>query len=135
MQKINLSSIRLNHEKLRYIGAGALIIFGSYVDGSFHEGSDIDIGVVFENFTQLKSDPVNFYGILYEELSEALGENIDIVYLHETPLSLQFNAITEGVPIFYISEEFFYDYKERIIKLYLDYKFFENIFDEALLKE
>ncbi|HHN64944.1 MAG TPA: hypothetical protein ENK09_06245 [Nitrospirae bacterium] len=82
----------------------------------------------------MKADPVEVYGLLYEELTEKIDENIDIVYLHETPLSLQFNAVTEGVSIFYTSEEFYYDYKERIIKLYLDFRFFENIFDEAVLE-
>ncbi|RMG70847.1 MAG: nucleotidyltransferase domain-containing protein, partial [Nitrospirae bacterium] len=51
------------------------------------------------------------------------------------PLSLQFNAVTEGVPVFWTSEEFFYDYKERVIQLYLDFRFFERIFDEALIKD
>jgi len=54
---------------------------------------------------------------LHEELMEKIGENVDIVYLHEAPLSLQFNAVTEGTPVYYISEEFYYDYKERIIQL------------------
>jgi|Deesub1362A_J573_1020465.scaffolds.fasta_scaffold00396_36 predicted nucleotidyltransferase len=132
--KIDFSRITLNHEKLRRSGVGALIVFGSYVEGTAHPGSDIDVGVVFEDQNPLKTDPVEVYGLLHEELSEKISENIDIVYLHETPLSLQFNAVTEGVPIFYTSEEFYYDYKERIIKLYLDFRFFENIFDEAVLE-
>jgi len=132
--KIDFDKITLNQEKLRRSGVGALIVFGSFVEGTFHPGSDIDVGVVFEDLNPLKSDPVEVYGLLYEELTEKIGENIDIVYLHEAPLSLQFNAVTEGVSIFYTSEEFYYDYKERIIKLYLDFRFFENIFDEAVLE-
>ena len=132
--KLNFDKITLNHEKLQRCGAGALIVFGSYVEGTFHPDSDMDVGVVFEDLNPLKTDPVEVYGLLYEELTEKIDENIDIVYLHETPLSLQFNAVTEGVSIFYTSEEFYYDYKERIIKLYLDFRFFENIFDEAVLE-
>lgn len=133
--KIDFDKIRLDREKLLRSGVGALIVFGSYVEGTSHPGSDIDVGVVFEDMKPLKSDPVEVYGILYEELTEKMGENIDIVYLHEAPLSLQFNAVIEGVPVFYISEEFYYDYKERITKLYLDFKFFEDILDEALLEK
>jgi len=131
--KIDFGKITLDQEKLKRCGVGALIVFGSYVEGTSHPGSDIDVGVVFEDLKPLKTDPVEVYGLLYEELTEKIGENVDIVYLHEAPLSLRFNAVTEGVPIFYISEEFYYDYKERVIKLYLDFRFFENIFDEALL--
>ncbi len=125
----------LDREKLTGCGVGAIIVFGSFVDGTYHPGSDIDVGVVFEDITPLKEDPVGVYGILHEELSEKIGENVDIVYLHEAPLSLQFNAVTEGVPVFWTSEEFFYDYKERVIQLYLDFRFFERIFDEALIKD
>lgn len=131
MEKEDIVAIRLNEDKLLECGVGAIIIFGSIVEGTAHPESDMDIGVVFEDMRRLKEDPLNVYGILYEEFSDKIGMNIDIVYLHEAPLSLQFVAVTEGIPVFYSSPEFFYDYKERVILLYLDFRFFENIFDEA----
>jgi predicted nucleotidyltransferase len=132
--KRNFQKIELDKKRLRQCGVGALIVFGSQVEGVAHIQSDIDVGVVFENLEPLKADPVEVYGLLYEELTCKMGRKVDIVYLHEAPLSLQFNAVTEGVPIFYTSKEFFYDYKERVILLYLDFRYFENIFDEALLE-
>lgn len=121
----------LDREKMLSCGVGIVILFGSSVEGTAHPGSDIDIGIVFEDKSLVKKDPVNVYGILYEEFQEKIGDNIDIVYLEETPLSLQFNAVTEGMPLFYSSPEFFYEYKERVILQYLDFRFFEKIFDEA----
>jgi len=120
---------------LNKCGVGAVIIFGSHVEGTAHPDSDIDVGVVFENFKPLKAMPVEVYGLLHEEFTKKIGENIDIIYLHETPLSLQFNAVTEGIPVFYTSASFFYDYKERIILLYLDFRYFEKIFDGVLLQQ
>lgn len=121
----------LDREKMLSCGVGIVILFGSFVEGTAHPGSDIDIGIVFEDKSLVKKDPVNVYGILYEEFQEKIGDNIDIVYLEETPLSLQFNAVTEGMPLFYSSPEFFYEYKERVILQYLDFRFFEKIFDEV----
>ncbi len=131
MKSEEIREIILNRERLLNCGVGIVVIFGSSVEGTSHSMSDIDVGVVFEDISYLKKDPLNTYGILYEEFTEKIGENIDIVYLHEAPLSLQFQAITEGIPLFYSSSEFFYDYKERVILLYLDFRFFEEIFDEA----
>ncbi len=68
-------------------------------------------------------DPLNIYGLLYEEFLENLGDNIDIVYLEKAPLGLQFNAVTEGISLFYSSPEFFYEYKEKVILQYLDFVF------------
>jgi len=133
--KRSFEKLNLDQEKLYDCGIGALIVFGSQIDKTAHEGSDIDIGVVFRDLKPLKSDPVNVYGTLHEELSEKFGENVDVVYLHEAPLSLQFTAVSEGIPIFYISPEFFYDYKERVILLYLDFRYFEKIFNDALLQK
>lgn len=131
MEKKDIAGIKLDEEKLIKCGVGAVIVFGSFVEGTMHPGSDIDIGVAFEDMRALKEDPLNVYGILYEEFTENVGENVEIIYLHEAPLSLQFEAVTEGIPLFYSSPEFFYDYKERTVLLYLDFRFFEEIFDGA----
>ncbi|RME63546.1 MAG: hypothetical protein D6778_09455 [Nitrospirae bacterium] len=70
--KIDFDRIKLDQEKLRSCGVGALIVFGSHVEGTAHPGSDIDVGVVFEDMNPLKADPVEVYGILHEELKFGL---------------------------------------------------------------
>jgi len=37
----------LDSKKLTRCGVGALIVFGSFVDGTYHLESDIDVGAVF----------------------------------------------------------------------------------------
>ncbi|MDI1472588.1 Nucleotidyltransferase [Thermodesulfovibrio sp. N1] len=126
--------ISLDGEKLQSLGVSAILIFGSTVEGTMHPNSDIDFAVLFKDKSHLKSSPVQVYGEIYEELTKNFKGNIDIVYLHETPLSLQFNAVNDGELIFCADEEFFYEYKDRVIMLYLDFKYFEGIFDRALIK-
>ncbi|MBC7189702.1 nucleotidyltransferase domain-containing protein [Candidatus Aerophobetes bacterium] len=124
---------KFDEEKLESLGVVAILIFGSVIDGTFHKGSDIDFAVLFKDKTVILKDPVKIYGEIYDELSENFKGKIDIVYLHESPLSLQFNAVTEGKLLFCSDIEFFYEYKDKIVMQYLDFKYFENIFNEALI--
>jgi len=116
--------ISLNGEKFSSLGVSAILIFGSTVEGTAHPESDIDFAVLFKDKSHLKSSPVKVYGEIYEELSKNFKGKIDIVYLHEAPLSLQFNAVNDGELIFCADAEFFYEYKDRVIMLYLDFKYF-----------
>lgn len=125
--------IKFDKEKLKSLGVVAILLFGSAVDGTFHKGSDIDFAILFRKKEIPLKDPVTVYGEIYRELSKNFKGKIDIVYLHEAPLSLQFNAVTEGRLIFCTDEDFFYDYKDKTIMFYLDFKYFEDIFNEALL--
>jgi predicted nucleotidyltransferase len=125
--------ISLNGEKLKSLGVSAILIFGSTVEGTTHPDSDIDFAVLFKDKSLLKSSPVEVYGEIYGELSKNFKGRIDIVYLHEGPLSLQFNAVNDGKLIFCADEEFFYEYKDRVIMLYLDFQYFEEIFNKALI--
>lgn len=125
--------MKFDEEKLNFLGVAAILIFGSAIDGTFHKGSDIDFAVLFKNKEMALKNPVMVYGEIYREISKNFKGKIDIVYLHEAPLSLQFNAVTEGKLIFCSDENFFYEYKDKTIMLYLDFKYFENIFNEALI--
>lgn len=124
---------KFDEKKIESLGVVAILIFGSAADGTFHKGSDIDFAVLFKDRTLLLKEPVNVYGEIYSEISKNYRGNLDIVYLHEAPLSLQFNAVTEGKLLFCADIEFFYEYKDRIVMQYLDFKYFENIFNEALV--
>ena len=125
-------SVNLDEDVLRANGVALVILFGSQVEGGAHPLSDVDVGVLFSDLSKLKNDPVDVYGSLHEEFSLKIGDNIDVVYLHEAPLSLQFRAVMDGIVLYTSKDSFFCDYKERITLLYLDFRFFEKIFDEAV---
>lgn len=126
---------KFDEEKLKSLGVVAILIFGSLVEGTFHIGSDIDFAVLFRDKTLPMKEPVKVYGEIYSEISKNFEGKIDIVYLHEAPLSLQFNAVTEGKLLFCSDTEFFSEYKDRVIMQYLDFQYFENIFKESLLAD
>jgi predicted nucleotidyltransferase len=128
-------NIKLNKTLIEDQCIGLAILFGSIVTGFEQPFSDVDIGIVFSDFEKKRNDPVGVYYNLYEEFKLKFNKDkIDIVYLQETPLSLQFKAITEGIVIYEVNPLFTANYKEHVTKLYLDFKFFEGIFDEVFLR-
>ena len=121
-------------EELRKLGVGLAIVFGSHVTGKEHPGSDVDVGVVFENRKQKEQDPVETYGTLREVFSKQFpGREVDAVYLQEAPLSLQFRAISEGEELFAVAPEFAANYREYVMKRYFDFLPVEREFAKALL--
>ncbi|MFH1049002.1 MAG: nucleotidyltransferase domain-containing protein [Patescibacteria group bacterium] len=133
---MNLKNIKLNKKLLKKNKVGLVIVFGSQVSGGTHQGSDIDIGVIFENEKIKMENPVEVYGDLYGVFSKAFKvSNPDIVYLREAPLSLQFKAMDEGVVIYEASNKSFADYKEEVMIKYFDFKFTENYFNSVFLNQ
>jgi len=123
-----------NKEVLIKNKVGLAILFGSQLSGLIHPGSDFDIGIVFEDKKLRRKNPTKVYGELYQMFSEVFGsKNLDIVYLEEAPLSLQFNAIHQGKVIFSSSLKFLADYKEKTILRYFDFKPVEEYFKKVFL--
>ena len=119
---------------LKKLNISLIYLFGSSIIGTQREESDIDIGVVFE-----KPEGIKNTMILFEELYQSLSQDfpdrdLDIVFLDFAPLTLQFEVVTTGKVIYRVSREFEYDYKEKIIKEYIDFKPLLDVQDQILLE-
>lgn len=126
--------MELTPKLLKKNKVGLVILFGSKVLKTTHPGSDIDIGVVFENENLRVKSPVNVYGDLYQIFGKAFNTPVpDIVYLREAPLSLQYKAISEGKVLYCKSPKFLADYKEEVMIRYFDFQFVENYFSRVFL--
>lgn len=132
---MEISKIKLNKKKLKDQKVGLVLLFGSQIAGAKHPKSDVDLGIVFLDETKKREHPVEVFGALYEEFSKKFdSDKIDIVYLKEAPLSLQYKAISDGLVLYADSGTFYADYKEITLRKYFDFKFFEDIFNEAIIK-
>lgn len=126
--------IKLENKLLRRHKVGAIFLFGSQVSGITHPGSDIDIGVVFQDEQVRFKKPLEVYGDLYEVFCKAFKTtNLDIVYLRETPYSLQFRAIQQGKVLYQSSPKFLADYKEEAFIKYFDFKPVEDYLERVFL--
>jgi predicted nucleotidyltransferase len=119
---------------LKKLNISLVYLFGSSIVGTQRAESDIDIGVVFEKPERIKNTMIIFEE-LYLSLSQVFtDQDLDIVFLDFAPLTLQFEVVTTGKVIYRVSREFEYDYKEKIIKEYIDFKPLLDIQDQILLE-
>lgn len=98
---------------------------------NIEEMSDIDIGVVFEDMPLCIYD---VYGELYAELSNIFEPfNVDLVFLNETDILFQYEAIT-GNLIYCEDECFCDDYEELVMKKASDIAYKKIGFEEDFLE-
>ncbi|MEC4685793.1 MAG: nucleotidyltransferase domain-containing protein [Nitrospirota bacterium] len=115
-------------------GILAAYIFGSRAEegAAFLEGkeyektedplADIDMGVVFLERPLSPKERIRTYGRLYSELNEILSPfTLDLIFLQETGVILQFEAIS-GLVVYSCDEDRRLEYEEMVIKLYQDWK-------------
>lgn len=119
--------------KFRDLDIAIVYLFGSYILDTYGELSDIDIGIVL-----LKPDTEDYLALfnsLYDIFSELYSkDNVDIVFLDKASLTLKFEVVTTGKILYRVSKEFAYNYKERIIKEYIDIKPLLEEQDKVLLE-
>jgi len=122
--------------KRKFEGLGITIVylFGSKATGTGSSLSDIDIGVVLKESPSGKDTRVlyhNLYG-LFAELYPA--SRLDIVFLYEAPLSLQYSAIREGKILFEKDPRLTVDYENIVMNQYLDFRPVLDYFDEVTME-
>lgn len=126
---------KLPVNKLEEHKVGIVYLFGSTVYNIESTLSDVDIGVVFTDITILK-DSLSLYNkigdIFYEVLKPE--KEIDLVFLQETALTLQYNVICEGKIIYEVSPEFRANYEEKVINEYLDFRRVNDYFNKIAME-
>ena len=112
-------------------------LFGSRATGKIHPLSDFDIGIVFVDFQKTKKNISEIYNELFSlflnELKVEDEEKLDLVFLQETPFSLQYKAIVDGKILYCEDFEFAANYEEYILNRYFDFQPIEKEFSRALL--
>lgn len=131
--------IKFSKTKLREIakkyGLAEIYLFGSQISGFLHPESDFDIGVRFKKGLPEPEKRGKIYGNLFSDLSLVFkNKKVDLVFLEEVPLHFQFKIVTEGELIYSSNLEESYNFKEKIINLYRDYKYFIDEFFQGVLE-
>ncbi len=119
--------------KFKKISISVVYLFGSHATGLEHGKSDIDIGVVFEK--DHSRDHLKIYTQLYELFSEIFPDKeIDIVFLEEAPLSLQFEAIKYGKVLYEKNVKIRLDYEEKTMLKYADFLPLEEEMNRVIIE-
>lgn len=115
-------------------GVSLVFLFGSQVAGLQRPESDMDIGIVFHDERDRLQNPVEIYGTLYELFQKLFpSKTVDLVYLREGSYLFQFRVVMDGALLYASSPTTYADYREEVLRHYLDFKPVEDAFDQAFL--
>ncbi len=96
--------------------------------------SDLDVGIVFLNPELNPTDKISLYKRLFAGFSDLFSPfNLDLVFLQETGVILQFDAIN-GMLIYSYDDDMRLDYEEKVIKLYQDWKPVYDLYVKEVLE-
>lgn len=119
---------------LRSLDVELVVLFGSHVQQIGSETSDYDIGILLSPKSQL-TDRKTLYNTLYDLLAPKINKlvDIDIVFLSEAPLELQFHVSKYGLSMYERTSQSLARYREQVMNLYADFAPLRRIFQEATL--
>jgi len=115
--------VKIDVKKLKELKVGILYLLGSEARGNTTSLSDVDIGIVFtdalilNNSLEIYDKFYHFFVKIYPSKKE-----VDIVFLQNSPISLQFEAVVEGKVLYEVSSNFRADYTEEVLREYLDFE-------------
>ncbi|MEK9153258.1 MAG: nucleotidyltransferase domain-containing protein [Patescibacteria group bacterium] len=133
-----MSKIKFSDKKLKEIaenyGLIEVYLFGSKITGFEREGSDLDVAVRFEDGLPAIAQRGKVYGDIFADLSSIFqGEKIDLSFIEEAPLHLQFKIVSEGEMIYSKEKNQSLNFLEKIVNQYRDYKFFIDEYFQGVL--
>jgi predicted nucleotidyltransferase len=133
-----MKNLEIEHQtgdRLKSAGVDLVYLFGSVAEGYAHSLSDLDFGIVFQNPGKVSFDSFAVYNELYDILTDAFPDHaMDIVFLQMAGLEVCSDAIRHGRLLFGSSEDARYQFEERVMILYADFKPHLEYFDDAVLQ-
>lgn len=130
---------QLDNTLLTKLEVALVYLFGSKALKVETPLSDTDIGIVFFDRRILKDpkesrDGYNQLYDLFASIYPDLERAIDLIFLQQAPIALQYDVVTNGKVIYEASSKFRANYEERVINEFLDFKPILNYFDSVLLE-
>lgn len=135
-------SLKQYEKQLESLGVGGVCLFGSQALGTAGPISDFDIGVLVEDTRLLfdRQKRKKLYDALYDILSSEVAKevkhlcDIDIVFLQDVDLQLQYHVAKQGKLLFAKDQRVFADFRERVMEEYADFAPLRSLFTQAILK-
>jgi predicted nucleotidyltransferase len=112
----------------------ALYAFGSLATGDFKPLSDLDFGILVSGKLD-KQKRFDKHIELIGKFNEVLKtDEVDLVMMNDAPMRFAYNIIKSGKLIHCGDSTELTDFIEKTVKLYLDFRFFRDAFDDTFLK-
>jgi uncharacterized protein len=109
-------------------------LFGSTAEENRGPLSDIDIGVYLSS-KPTKGERIEKCLELTAELAGFLKtESVDLVVMNDSSAVINFEIIKSNIPVFIRDEDFKLDVEQKVMSLYLDRKYHENLLNRTFLE-
>ncbi len=109
-------------------------LFGSTAEENRGPLSDIDIGIYLSS-KPTKGERIEKRLELTAELAGFLKtESVDLVVMNDSSAVINFEIIKSNIPVFIRDEDFKIDVEQKVMSLYLDRKYHENLLNRAFLE-
>jgi predicted nucleotidyltransferase len=112
----------------------ALFSFGSLASGDMKPLSDLDFGILVtpgldrEKRFEKHLDLIGVFNRVFE------SDEIDLVLMNDAPMRFSYHIIKSGKLMLCADREILVEFIEKTVKLYLDFRFFRDEFDNEFLK-
>ena len=112
----------------------ALYAFGSLTTGDLKPLSDLDFGILVSGRLD-KQKRFDKHLDLLGKFNEILKtDEVDLVMMNDAPMRFSHNIIKSGKLIYCQNKTELSEFIEKTVKLYLDFRFFRDAFDNTFLK-
>ena len=103
-------------------------IFGSFIKGREHEGSDVDIAIYLKpDRNQMEIEEPVYYKSedeIWGDLEHILKKEVDLIILNRSPVTICDMAVREGKPILVKDRKTFLRYMVAVSSLAVEYREF-----------
>jgi len=112
----------------------ALFSFGSLATGGLKPLSDLDFGILVSGKLDKQErfdkhlDLIGIFNNFFQT------DEVDLIMMNDAPMRFCHNIIKSGKLLYCSSQKELAEFVEKTIKLYLDFRFFRDAFDDAFLK-
>jgi predicted nucleotidyltransferase len=112
----------------------ALFAFGSLAEGRLAPLSDLDFAVLLSKRLSRRQRFEKHLALIGVFNSVFRTDEIDLVLLNDAPLKFGHRILKTGKLLHLRNKEELVDFREKVVKLYLDFRFFRDRFDSAFLE-
>lgn len=137
MKKVHKDALMRLPDLINAIGkdydVSALYIFGSFAQGQMKPLSDLDFAVLLSSYFKkgcYSAKHLELLGIFNHIFS---SDEIDLVLLNNSPFSFCYNILKHGKLVYCRNKKEVIDFRERLTKSYLDFRYFRDKFDQSFL--
>ena len=134
----NMKEVRFSKKQIeifKELDISLIYVYGSQAQGTQTKLSDIDVGIVFDNFQQCENNQKEIYLKLYDIFTDIFIEykKVDLVFLQATSIMLQTRAVFDGVLIYKKDDTEEFNYKKYVMMKHADTQYFRQMRQRAIL--